>query len=148
MEPNATATLSAGPQRGTDEVSPAFFSLYSALFNGESKWPEAVAVALVLEDDAYVIRSLIINSSENKGIAIPFVPQLASGPAMVPQAPNIFPADTDLFVSVSLDYPQIYEGMLKTIANAEALSRKYARGGSPDGLLPNLRLPSLRRSSA
>ena len=47
----------------------------------------------------------------------------------MPESPNIFPADTDLFVSVSLDYPQIYEGMLKAMANAEEQSRKY-RGQS------------------
>ncbi len=123
----ATGTLSAGPQRGVDEVSPAFFSLYGALFGGETKWPDAVGVALVLENDAYVVRTLIINSAENKGVAIPFVPQFASGPAISPQASSIFPANTDLFVSVSLDYPQIYEGMLKSIANAGAIARRYSR---------------------
>ena len=50
----------------------------------------------VLENDAYVVRTLIINSAENKGVAIPFIPQLVTGPAMVPQAPNIFPDNTDL----------------------------------------------------
>ncbi len=40
-----------------------------------------------------------------------------------PESPNIFPADADLFVSVSLDYPQIYEGVLK--ATSDSLPRKY-----------------------
>jgi len=131
---SGTATLSASV-RGTDE-GPMFFSLYSALFGGESKWPEAVGAALVFENDSYVVRTLIINSAENKGNAIPFVPQFVSGPAIVPESPNIFPADTDLFVSVSLDYPQIYEGMLKAMANAEALSRKYSREPLKEGPPP------------
>jgi hypothetical protein len=125
---SSSATLSGG-QRGTEVVGPMMFSLYGALFGGEHKWPEAVSAALAFEGDAYVLRTLVINTAENKGNAIPFVPQFISGPALVPESPNIFPADTDLFVSVSLDYPQIYEGMLKAIANAEEQSRKY-RGQS------------------
>src|SRR6185436_7926730 len=31
---SSNATLSAGPQRGTDEVSPMMFSLYGAFFGG------------------------------------------------------------------------------------------------------------------
>ena len=124
---SGNATLSATPQGGTDEVSPFFYSLYSGLFGGGTKWPEALGAALVFEGDAYVVRTLIINSPENKGNAIPFVPQFISGPAIVPESPNIFPADVDLFVSVSLDYPQIYEGMLKAIVQAQEMERKYSR---------------------
>jgi len=125
---SSSATLSGGPP-GADEVGPMMFSLYGALFGGKHAWPEAVSAALAFEGDAYVLRTLVINTAENKGNAIPFVPQFISGPALVPESPNIFPADTDLFVSVSLDYPQIYEGMLKAIASAEEQSRKY-RGQS------------------
>ncbi len=126
---SSNAALSGTPQGDTDEAGPMFYSLYSALFGGESKWPEAIGAALVFEGDAYVVRTLIIYSAENKGNAIPFVPQFVSGPAIVPESPNIFPADVDLFVSVSLDYPQVYEGMLKAIAQAEERARKY--GGQP-----------------
>jgi hypothetical protein len=139
-EPPATgtATLSAEPQPAPDE-GPAFSSLYGMLFGGESKWPEAVGAALVFEGDAYVVRTLIINSAENKGVAIPFLPQFVSGPAIAPESPNIFPADVDLFVSVSLDYQQIYDGMLKAFAGMEERQKKYggpyerlARSGPPE----------------
>ncbi len=130
------ATLSARPVRGIDEVNPFMLSLYGGLFGGESKWPEAVAAAVTFEGDVYVVRTLIVNGAETKASAIPFVPQFVSGPALVPESPNIFPADTDLFVSVSLDYPQIYDGMLKTIANAEERSRKYSSQPVKDGPPP------------
>jgi hypothetical protein len=103
------------------------FSLYGAFFGGQSKWPEAFAAAIAFEGDAYVVRILIVNAPENKPTAIPFAPQFVSGPALVPESPNIFPADTELFVSFSLDYPQVYEGMIKALADAEELSQKYAR---------------------
>lgn len=124
---SSDATLSGTPQRGTDEVSPFMFSLWGAFFGGQSKWPEAVAAAVAFEGDAYVVRTLIINAPETKPSVIPFVPQFVSGPALVPESPGIFPADTDLFVSASLDYVQVYEGMIKALADAEELSRKYAR---------------------
>jgi len=132
---SGTATLSGSP-RETDELNTLMFSLSGALFSGESKWPEAVAAALVFEGDAYVIRTLILNSEENKNSAIPFAPQFVSGPALVPESPNIFPSDTDLFVSVSLDYPQVYDGMVKAIANAEEQSRKYRNQSVKDGPPP------------
>jgi hypothetical protein len=120
-----TATLSASPPPDSvDLTTPLFLSLYSGFFGGESKWPEAIGAALVFEGDAYVVRTLIINGAENKAGAIPFVPQFISGPAIAPESPGIFPADVDLFVSVSLDYPQIYEGMLKAFAKADEMSKK------------------------
>jgi hypothetical protein len=122
---SGTAPLSGGPSGGADPVGPMMFSLYGALFGGQSKWPEAISAAVAFEGDAYVLRALIVNSAESKSNAIPFVPQFVSGPALVPESPNIFPADADLFVSVSLDYPQIYEGMLKAIASTNGLPRKY-----------------------
>jgi hypothetical protein len=106
------------------DMTPAFYSLYGALFGGQSKWPEAVGAALVFENDAYVVRTLILNGAENKSSAIPFVPTFVSGPAITPEAPGVFPADVDLFVSVSLDYPQIYEGMLKAFADSQEMMRK------------------------
>ncbi|MGH9930015.1 MAG: hypothetical protein ACREA9_12445, partial [Pyrinomonadaceae bacterium] len=117
-DPNLSNNASlSGTPGGAEEAGPmfSFASLYGTLFGGESKWPEAVGAALVFEGDAYVVRTLIINSAENKGNAIPFLPRFVSGPAIVPESTNIFPADIDLFVSVSLDYPQIYDEMLKAI---------------------------------
>ena len=120
--PPDNATLSAGPR---PDGAP-FISLYGALFGGESKWPEAIGAALVAEGDAYIVRTLIINKTENKSNAIPFLPQFISGPAIAPESPGIFPADIDLFVTVSLDYPQVYEGMLKAMARTDEQYRKYS----------------------
>ncbi len=121
-----TATLSARPVDSADGAV-IFNSLFSTLFRGESKWPEAIAAAAVLEGDAYVVRALLLNGSASKSNAVPFIPQFASGPALVPEASNIFPADTDLFVSASLDFPQIYDDTIKAFAGAEELERKYRR---------------------
>lgn len=131
---SGTGTLVAGP--AGDAGYPLMISLYGALFGGGTKWPEAISAALVFEGDAYVLRALIVNGTENKGNAIPFMPQFVAGPALVPESPNIFPADTDLFVSFSLDYPQVYDGMLKAMANAEEQSRRYRSQPAKDGPPP------------
>ena len=47
---------------------------------GQTKWPEALGAALIIEGDAYVVRTLIVNSAENKNNAVPFIPFLVPGP--------------------------------------------------------------------
>ncbi len=103
----------------------AFMSLSGLLFGGQPKWPEAVGAAIAFEGDGYVLRTLLVNGEEAKNNAIPFVPQFVTGPPLVPASPSIFPGDIDLMVAVSLDYEQIYQGMLKSFADAEEVSRKF-----------------------
>jgi hypothetical protein len=54
------------------------------------------------------------------------LPQIISGPAIVPESAGVLPADISLFATVSLDYPQVYEGMLKSMAHAVEQSMKYS----------------------
>jgi hypothetical protein len=126
MAPDSRSTKEA------EEMNGAFYSLYGAFFGGQPNWPEAVAAAIAFEGDAYVVRTLIVEGADNKANAVPFVPQFISGPALVPQAASVFPADTALFVTASLDYPQIYQGMLKAIASAEDSASKYRRTPAGD----------------
>ena len=113
-----SGVLTAGP------MDTSFFSIWSLIFGGQPKWPEAIGVAVTFEDEGYVVRALIVDGAGNKVNAVPFIPQFASGPAIVPAGSNIMPADTDLFVSVSLDYVQVYEGMVKAMAGADELARR------------------------
>ena len=108
------------------EAQAMMFSISSLLFGGQSRWPEAVGAALAFEGDSYVLRTLIINSADAKSVAIPFIPQLVSGPALVPESPGVFPADTELFVALSLDYHLAYDGMVKAAAAATEMSRRYS----------------------
>jgi hypothetical protein len=131
---------STGPKADEEQIPiPYNYSIEQAFFGGEGKWPNALAFAIAFEGDSYVVRTLIINDSDSKANPIPFWPQFVSGPALTPEASNVFPADTDLFLSVSLDYPQIYEGMVKALARAEEQARKYNRGATRQ--LPPLESP-------
>lgn len=123
-----TATLSGSSRSsGSEEIGWDMIPIYGALFGGPPTWPEAIGAAVAFDDDGYMVRALIVNSPENKSIAIPFMPKVISGPALTPSSPGILPADTNLFVSVSLDYPQIYEGILKAFASAVEASANYRK---------------------
>jgi hypothetical protein len=102
----------------------AFMSMWSLLFGGQPKWPEAVGVAIAFEEDGYVVRALIVDVPGNKSNAIPFVTRLTSGPGMVPAAPNVMPQDIDLFISLSLDYAQMYDGLVKASADVNEMHRR------------------------
>ncbi|HKP46936.1 MAG TPA: DUF3352 domain-containing protein [Pyrinomonadaceae bacterium] len=90
-------------------------AMYSALFAGQSKWPDAIAAAANFEDEAYVVRALIFGNNAAGILPLPFLPHFMSGPPIAPQAASVLPADCTLFVSASLDIPQIYETLNKTI---------------------------------
>jgi hypothetical protein len=79
-----------------------------AFMGAKSKWPDAVAVGLSLEGDSFDVRALLLNAPGTKSDAIPFLPMLAVGPPIVPEASSILPADTEAVVTMSLDLPQIY----------------------------------------
>lgn len=116
----------AGAAQDSQLSNALMSSLYGVLLGGQPKWPEAVAASLAFEGDTYVVRALILGGAQNKAVAVPFLPQFVSGPPLIPGAPGVLPADANLFISASLDYPQIYEGMLKTIANMNERSREYS----------------------
>lgn len=130
--PGATAspTPTDDPVLSSDPTL-SMFSLSSLFFGGagQSKWPEALGVAVAFEGDSYVVRALLINGPDGKGNPIPFFPQLVSGPPLVPESSSVFPSDTDLFVTLSVDYPRIYDGMLKSLMAMDEMSKKY--GGRP-----------------
>ena len=79
----------------------------------EAKWPAAIGVGLSLEGDSFDLRAFLVNAPGEKSDPIPFMPVLAPGPAIAPEAPNILPADTEMLITASLDLPYIYTAVSK-----------------------------------
>ena len=102
----------------------SFSRLGGFLFDGPPRWPEAIAVGAAFEPETYVIRALLLNSDENKDVLIPFLPQLRSGPPLSPAAPTIFPADTELLMSASLDFAQIHDSIIKSAQREREPTRR------------------------
>jgi len=119
-----TAVLGPGPQplptptptkeqQAQATASNQVGNLLDALGFGEPQWPEAVGLALALDNSDFVIKALLIDAPDAKHLPLPFVPQLISGPSYAPDAPSVLPYDTEVFVTASIDLLQTYEGMRK-----------------------------------
>jgi len=96
--------------------------IFGNLFGGPQKLPDAVGVAIALETDSYAARVLLVGGPDGKASPVPFISQWVSGPALTLESPSILPSDTELFVVASLDTPQIYEGLVKTMNQQAAAS--------------------------
>jgi hypothetical protein len=70
---------------------------------------EALGVALTLENDAIILRALMITPPGTLSSPIPFLARPISGSAQASEAANYLPADTDVFITASLDLSQLYE---------------------------------------
>jgi hypothetical protein len=94
-------------------------SMMSLLGQGEPQWPDAIGLAVALDNDEYVLRGLLIESEAGKRVTLPFVPQLITGPSQTADAPSILPDDTEILASASIDFTQTYREMKKQ-AEAQA----------------------------
>jgi hypothetical protein len=109
VEGNPTVVPAASPPPFYTSLSMLMGSLSSV----EAKWPAALGVAISLEGDSFDIRAMLVSAPGERSDPIPFLPVLAPGPAIVPEAPSILPSDTEMLVTMSLDLPQIYAALSK-----------------------------------
>ena len=109
-----TEVTPAGDQpKPPDPIEPALSMIAGSFFGGRGKWPDGIGASLVFDGDSYVLRVLLMNTTTEKVSVLPFFPYLISGPLLAPDAPSVLPADTELFVSASLDLPQVHETMVR-----------------------------------
>jgi hypothetical protein len=122
--PKVTGVLSAGPsasptptptkeQQAQTVASNQIGSMLSMLGQGPPQWPEAIGVALALDNDEYAVRAILIEKENAKTLPLPFLPQLISGPAVASEAASILPDDTEVFVTASIDFGSTYREMKK-----------------------------------
>lgn len=134
-EPSPTPTPTKEEEVRT-VASSQIFSMLDAIGYGEPQWPEAVGLAVALENNDYAIRALLIEPPEAKRLPLPFVPQLISGPALVSDAPSVLPENTEVFVSASIDFRQTYEGMKKQTDIREKSTVRRLPAGAKEPLNP------------
>ncbi|HEY0081764.1 MAG TPA: hypothetical protein VGB61_03150, partial [Pyrinomonadaceae bacterium] len=110
-------------------------TLASVVFGGQGmaaeSWPESIGVGASLDADALVVRGLFVDlSGDQPARPVPFLPVLLSGPSIAAQAPAVLPADTDIFLSVSLDLPQMYDYIASLMKVADlGILRDGGQGG-------------------
>jgi hypothetical protein len=133
-EPSPTPTPTK-EQQAQIAASSQIGHMLDFLERGEPQWPEAVGVALTFDNDEYVIRAILVESQNAKRLALPFVPQLVSGPAYSPNAPSVLPDDTEVFVSASIDFSQTHEGMRKQAELAAKTTPRQIPAGEKEAAL-------------
>lgn len=102
--------------------------------SSSSSWPESIGVGVSLEADSLVVRGLFVNLTDDAPLRpIPFLPVVFSGPSIAAEAPRVLPAEVDVFVTASLDLPQMYDhlaSMIKILDLAAASGEgKEGKGG-------------------
>ena len=102
-----------------DPIGNALSAISNSFFGGEENSPDGVGIALSYEGDSFDLRALFINDPGEKSDAVPFWPRVIPGAPIAPESPNVLPADTELFVTMSLDLPQIYATMSKPVPPSE-----------------------------
>ena len=88
--------------------------LFDGIFSGIPRLPGTVAIAATLEGDSVALRVAVENPPEGTVNVIPFLPNIISGPPVTSEAADAAPADSDIFVSGSLDWAKMYTAMLGT----------------------------------
>lgn len=105
---------------------PLFFG---RMFSGGPQWPEAVGVGVDLNERDFLVRILLIEEAGKQSPLIPFLPIVTRGPATVTEAASIAPADTELFVGLSLDVPRMYEQIVEGMSEAQSGVVRQRTGG-------------------
>jgi hypothetical protein len=86
-------------------------SLFSSLGQGEPQWPDAIGVALALENEEYAVKAILIESPDAKRLTLPFLPQVIAGPVSAADAPSVLPEDIEVFATVSIDLKKTLAGI-------------------------------------
>lgn len=77
--------------------------------NTVEKEPDALAIALAYEADALIVRILIAREPGLTAFAIPFISMLACGSPVAPEGASYVPADTEVFLTASVDLPEMFD---------------------------------------
>jgi hypothetical protein len=135
----AVLTVNASPtptptkeQQAQTVASNQIGSMLSMVGQGQPQWPEAIGVALVLDNDEFTVRAILIDKENAKTLPLPFLPQLISGPAVASEAASILPDDTEVFVSASIDFASTYHEMKKQAEANVKNSRQLAASVTPE----------------
>ena len=86
----------------------ALSSLSYALFNTPSVMPDGIGIGFAPDNESFDLRVLTVDTAGKTSDPVPFLSALRLGSPIAPQSPNVIPADSELVLTMSLDFPQIY----------------------------------------
>lgn len=121
------ARQGAGASIGST-IFPGLFGL--GALGDPAHWPEAVGASFSVENEAFVLRALVVNPPDTPTRIIPFLTFIASGPELAHDTATLLPADSEIVLSASLDLEKIFESFVKSLGHRMAVT---SGGGAGEG---------------
>lgn len=93
----------------TELASAALSAVSSSLFAYSTpQMPDAIGVGFSPDTDSFDLRALMIDAAGKPSDPIPFFSMVKFGSPIAPQAASVIPADSELVVTMSIDFQQLY----------------------------------------
>jgi hypothetical protein len=86
----------------------AVMGLRSSLFSVLPNLPDALGIGFSPDNESFDVRLLMIDAAGESSDPIPFFSGLRLGGPVTPESPGVLPADSELVITLSLDFPEIY----------------------------------------
>ena len=99
------------PQPPTDAqmLSNALSGLRNNLMGPSSNFPDALGIGFSPDTESFDVRVLMIDAAGEHSAPIPIFSGLILGGPVTPESPGILPADSELVIMLSLNFPEILE---------------------------------------
>lgn len=92
-------------------VSAALSAMAASMISGQPVSPDALGIGFSPENESFDVRMLMIDAPGKTSDPFPirfFMPGIKFGPPIAPQSPAVIPNDSDLVLTMSLDFQQLY----------------------------------------
>lgn len=102
-------------------LSNALSGLRNNLMGVSPNWPDALGIGFSPDNESFDVRLLMIDVAGEYSDPIPFFSGLRLGGPMTPEAPGVLPADSELVIMLSLNFPEIHE-LISMLDSPESFS--------------------------
>ncbi|HEX5834211.1 MAG TPA: hypothetical protein VFY34_10175 [Pyrinomonadaceae bacterium] len=111
VQPSPESSDETTPKEPTDAevLSTAFSGLRNLLFGVQPHLPTAVGFGFTPDNESFDLRALMIDAAGEMSDPIPIFSALKIGDPVTPESPGVLPADSELVVMLSIDFPFIQE---------------------------------------
>ena len=108
----APQTATQNEPSEAEAISVALSSIGYSLSTSRTEIPDALGIGFSPDNDSFDLRALIIDAPDKPSNPIPFLSALRfAGPTTL-QSASVLPADSEIVLTMSLDYAQMYDRMM------------------------------------
>ena len=133
--PEETPTIIEAPKEPTEAevLGEALSSLRYSLMSNVTDLPDALGIGFSPENESFDVRVLMIDSPGERSDPVPLISGLMMGEQISPESPRVLPADSELVVTLSLNFGTIYSymDMFEQGDSTEATSLGSEPGATP-----------------